>query len=110
MAINELELQENCERYNCEYRHFGDTAVIFTGMDTWKVDAIQVYEDEEVVEKIKVKHLNSLGNSTGKMQFHSQRYAYDLDYIFSNIIIPHEQSDWVYNKAFRIKELLAQTT
>ena len=67
-----------------------------------------VVENGKVIDKIRVEHMNLSGNRSGKMQFHSQRYAYDLDYIFDNIIIPHERGKRVYQKAFRIKKLLAE--
>lgn len=108
MTINELELKEKCKLYECSYRHFGCSAVIFTNMDTWRLEMVNVFENGKVIDKIRVEHMNLSGNRSGKMQFHSQRYAYDLDYIFDNIIIPHERGKRVYQKAFRIKKLLAE--
>lgn len=107
MIIDELKLRKNCEENGCNYRYFGYNAIVTTNMDTWELESVEVIESGNVVDKIKVKHINTIGNKKGKMQFHSQRYAYDLDYIFNNIIIPHEKYKKVYEKSFRIQELLA---
>ena len=90
------------ENYNMEI-----SKLLVTGVDVWLLEDIQTVEDKELIDKILVKHINKVGNRTGKMQFHAQRYAYDLDYVFTNIIAPHETYNKVYSKAFRIKELLA---
>ena len=108
MTINELTLKRNCDKNKCSYKHFGDSAIITTNIDTWRVETVEVFEKGAVIDKIKVEHLNINHNKSKKMQFHTQRYAYDLDYIFDHIIMPHEKNKMVYQKAFRIKELLAE--
>lgn len=104
--LNEQKIKKYCKKYGYGFRYFHNIAIITTGVDEWKLGAITTTENKKVTDKILVEHINKVGNRTGKMQFHSQRYAYDLDYVFTNIITPHETYDRVYSKAFRIKELL----
>lgn len=105
--LDELKLKRYCDEHKYKYNYFGDCAIITTNLDEWRLQTIESYQDGVLTAKIKVDHYNRSGNKKGKMQFHPQRNAYDLDYIFNNIIIPHEGHDRVYQKAFRIKELLA---
>lgn len=107
VELNEKTIRKYCSKYDYTYRLFHNVAMISTNVDEWKLESIQTIENGEIIDKIRVEHINKAGNRTGKMQFHSQRYAYDLDYVFTNIIAPHETYNRVYSKAFRIKELLA---
>lgn len=108
--LNELKIKYYCDRNGFTYRYFYQTAVITTELDTWKLELIDVYDNvnKNYKEIIKVKHQNTLGNKKRKAHFHTQRFAYDLDFIFNNIILPHEDTRRVYQKAFRIKDLLTQ--
>ncbi len=105
--LNETTINAYCKECGYTYRLFGDIAIITTSVDEWKLKSVQFIEDGKPIDKILVEHINKAGNRTGKMQFHSQRYAYDLDYIFTNIITAHESYNRVYEKAFRLKELFA---
>lgn len=108
--INEIKIKKYCDRNGFSYRCFHDAVLITTYLDQWKLEFIDVYDGEikEYREIIKVKHHNTMGNKTRKNHFHTQRLAYDIDFVFQNIIIPHEQGNRVYQKAFKIKELLAE--
>ena len=99
IVLDEIKIKQYCSEYNFHYRYFGNNALIMTGVDEWRIRAIDK-------DKILVEHYNKLGNKSGKMQFHSQRYAKDLDYIFKNIIKPHSSYNSVFQEAFRIKYLL----
>ncbi len=101
--LNEVELKKHCNKYGYKYRYFFDTAVIMTGIDMWKL-----LEKGIKHKRIVVEHYNKTGNKKGKLQFHSQRVAYDLEWIFENIIVPHQSFTNVYNETFKIKDLLAQ--
>ena len=105
--LNEQKIKKYCKKYGYGFRYFHNIAIITTGVDEWGLEAIQTVEDGELIDKILVKHINKVGNRTGKMQFHAQRYAYDLDYVFQNIVAPHETYDRVYSKAFKIRDILA---
>lgn len=107
VTLNEQKIKKYCKKYGYGFRYFHDIAIITTGVDEWRLEAIQTVENKELIDKILVKHINKVGNRTGKMQFHSQRYAYDLDYVFENVISSHEQYERVYQKVFEIKELYA---
>lgn len=107
ITLNEQKIKNYCKRYGYGYRHFHNIAIITTGVDEWQLEAIQTVGNEELIDKILVKHINKVGNRTGKMQFHTQRYAYDLDYVFENIITPHEKYERVYQKVFEIKKMYA---
>ena len=102
--LNEQKIKKYCKKYGYGFRYFHSIAIITTGVDEWRLEAVQTVENGELIDKILVKHINKVGNRSGKMQFHTQRYAYDLDYVFTNIITPHETYNKVYSKAFRIKE------
>lgn len=107
--LNEATIKRYCKGYGYSYRCFGDIALITTGVDEWRLKAVKVVERGEVVDRILVEHINKAGNRKGKMKFHTQRYAYDLDYIFQNIISSHKSShNSITNETFRIKELFAQ--
>lgn len=100
--LDEKLIKRYCELYRYGYRHFEDVVVITTGVDEWRL----TYKEKQ--DKILVEHINKAGNSSGKMQYHAQKYADDIHYIFKNIIKPHETFDNVYNKAFKIKQLLQE--
>lgn len=106
--LDEQKIKMYCKKYGYSYNYFGYNTIIETGMDVWKLEDVEVFnkENKEYNSIIKVKHYNKKGNSKGKMQFHPQRYARDIDYIFNNIIIPHELKRGAYQKAFKIKKLL----
>lgn len=108
---NELKIKYYCIKNGYDYRYFSDVAVIVTKIDSWKLEFVDVYnkDSKQYDELIRVKHMNKAGNKKGKAHFHSQRVAYDIDYVFNSIIAPHEEGDRVYQKAFRIKELLAKS-
>ncbi len=97
--LNELRIKHYCDMYGFSYRLFYDNAIIMTGVDEWRIMMAKN-------ERILVEHYNRSGNKTGKMQFHSQRYAPDVDYVFQTIIKPHETYNNVYQEAFKIKYLL----
>lgn len=105
--LNEQKIKNHCKKYGYGFRYFHNIAIITTGVDEWRLEAIQTVEDGELIDKILVKHINKVGNGSGKMQFHAQRYAYDLDYVFENIITPHEKYERVYQKVFEMKKLYA---
>lgn len=106
--LDEREIKYYCNKYNFSYRYFYNNAVIMTGVDMWRLTEIETRNRNTVEYKIIVEHANKAGNRTGKIQFHSQRIAYDVEWIFENIIIPHQSYNRVYQKAFRLKELLFQ--
>lgn len=97
--LNEQKIKNYCDMYGFSYRIFYNNVIIMTGVDEWRLIAADN-------SKIIVEHYNRAGNKTGKMQFHSQRYAPNLDYVFENIIKPHETYNNVYQEAFKIKYLL----
>lgn len=106
--LNEMKIKEYCDMHGFSYRYFYDTAIIMTNVDMWRLTYYEAIIENEVVHRIMVEHANKAGNKSGKIQFHTQRIAYDIDWIFQNIIVPHETYSNVYNKAFKLKELLAQ--
>lgn len=99
--LNEMEIKRNCEENGYGYKHFYDTAIITTSVDTWRITQMEH-------GRILVEHANKRNNRKGKMQFHPQRYVQDIDWAFSNIIVPHQNYNRTFQKAFRIKELLKQ--
>lgn len=109
--LNELKIKRYCNINNYNYKFFNEVAIITTGTDAWKLESIDIYDNKtkNCKQIIKVKHQNTAGNKTRKSHFHTQRYADNLDFVFKNIIIPHEQGSRVYQKAFKIKELLAHS-
>ena len=102
--INEQEIKDYCKKYGYKFRYFGENAIILTGMDTWRIK--RVYKRDER-RQLMIEHANTMGNRKGKMQFHNQRFAPDIAYVFDVVISRHEAYGGVYTKAFRIKELLA---
>lgn len=102
--LNEMEIKKHCDINGFDYRYFYTTSVITTGTDTWRLTQKEVRAGDLIL----VEHANKAGNKSGKMQFHTQRVAYDIDWIFNNIIVPHETYSNVYDKAFKVKQLLAQ--
>lgn len=106
-TLNELKIKEHCNYNGYSYRYFGENAIITTNVDVWKLSTVRAREGKKIINKILVEHMNKVGNKSGKMRFHTQRYAYDMDYIFKNIIIPHQTYSRVYDKAFRIKKIFA---
>lgn len=110
-VLDELKIKKYCNQYGYNYKHFGDNAIITTGLDTWELKGVKVFKKEtnKYDYIIKVKHQNKISNKSKKMHFHKQRYATDIDYIFNNIIIPHERKKNVYQKVFKIKKLLQNT-
>lgn len=106
--LNELEIREFCKKYGFSYRYFNnDNAIIMTGLDSWRLIETTTQRRNQTIYKIIVEHANKAGNKKGKMQFHTQRVAFDVEWIFENIIVPHQTYNRVYEKAFRLKELLA---
>ena len=99
--LNEMEIKRNCEENKYSYRHFQTTVLIMTGVDTWRITEMEH-------NRLLVEHANKRNNRKGKMQFHPQRIAQDVDWVFSNIIVPHQNYNRTFQKAFRIKELLKQ--
>jgi len=102
-TLDEMEIKKLCKKYNYKYRCFHNTAIIETGIDMWKITLTGVKN-----KKIMVEHMNKNGNKKGKIQFHKQRIAYDLDWVFKNIINPHQTFENVFNETFKIKRLLTQ--
>ncbi|MGJ0846563.1 hypothetical protein ACR77J_07735 [Tissierella praeacuta] len=105
--LNELEIREFCKRYGFGYRYFTDNVIIMTGVDSWRLVETTTQRRNQTIYKIIVEHANKFGNKSGKIQFHTQRVAFDVEWIFDNIIVPHQTYSKVYEKAFNIKELLA---
>lgn len=106
--LNELEIKQNCNINRYNYKYFNEVAIITTGQDIWTLESVDVFDKtiSDYKQIIKVRHLNKAGNKKGKSHFHTQRYAQDIDYIFNNIIVPHEQANRVFQKTFRIKKIL----
>lgn len=102
--LNEMEIKKYCDINKFSYRYFYNTAIITTGVDTWRLTQKEIRTGEIIV----VEHANKMGNKSGKMQFHTQRIAYDVAWIFNNIIVPHETYSNAYNKTFKLKKLLTQ--
>ena len=96
--MDELTIKRYCDMQGYNYRYFGNDVIIITDLDEWELK----YKND----KILVKHYNKANNRAGKMQFHKQRYAYDLDYIFNSIIIPHGNYNKKFQKVFEIKKVL----
>lgn len=105
--LNEIKIKEYCDMYGYEYRCFGCTALIMTGVDTWRLTSMETISRDGVSQCIKVEHANKYRNRSGKFNFHVQRIAYDIDWIFQNIIVPHQTYDRAYNKVFELKELIS---
>lgn len=103
---NELKIKEYCNKLGYGYRYFGDNAIITTSVDTWMLKFQQKIINKQIEEVILVGHQNKSGNSKRKHQFHTQRYARDLDYVFTNIISSHQEYNRAFEKTFRLKELL----
>lgn len=102
-VLDEMEIKRLCKKYNYKYRYFYETAIIETGVDMWRITLTGIK-----YKKIMVEHINKNGNKKRKIQFHKQRVAYDLDWIFKNIISPHQDFLNVFNETFKIKKLLTQ--
>lgn len=102
-TLDETKIKEYCDKLGYGYRYFNNNVIITTKLDTWQLQKIDNIHNNC---KILVKHANTAGNRKGKAKFHVQRKAQDLDYVFNNIIKPHETYNRVYDKTFRIKELL----
>lgn len=99
-TIDEIKIRKYCKKNNFGYRIHNNRVIITTNTDEWKVEV----EDN----KLLVFHKNKAGNYSRKHQYHFQRVAYDWDYVFSNIICPHEDYSNVFNKAFRIDAILKE--
>lgn len=108
--LDEQKIRRYCMENGYNYKYFGDNTIITTGLDVWRLKIVEVFKKElkAYIPIIKVEHQNVVGNKTKKIHFHTQRYAQDVDYVFTNIIIPHEQKGRAYQKAFVIKDLLSQ--
>lgn len=101
-TLDELKIKEYCDEYKFKCKKIHDCFLITTGIEEWLISNARSTENN----KILVKHFSIAGNKKRKMRFHSQRKAPDLDYVFNNIIKPHGTYNRVFDKAFRIKELL----
>lgn len=101
--LDETRIEELCKENNYTCRCFYDTALVTTGIDTWKLKAMQTSRGDDLII---VSHQNKKANKNGKMKFHRQRVSLDVDWIFDNIIIPHGRGNRAFQKAFKIKELL----
>lgn len=104
--LDEMKIKKYCESSGYSYRYFGENVVIMTSLDNWQLIEVENPSNSKNKYKIIVKHANKLRNKTGKMQFHTQRIAYDVDWIFENIIIPHQSYNRVFQKVFKINKLL----
>lgn len=107
--LDEMKIKKYCENSGYSYRYFGENVVIMTSVDNWQLIEVENppnNKNNKNKYKIIVEHANKTGNKTGKMQFHTQRIAYDVDWIFENIIIPHQSYNRAFQKTFKVKKLL----
>lgn len=107
-TLDELTIKRYCNMYGYSYRYFGDNVIITTNLDEWMLRLVEVIEDNKLINKILVEHYNRSGNRTGKMQFHTQRYAYDIEYVFENIINSHESYNMYYDELFKLDDILKE--
>lgn len=104
--LDEMKIKKYCEISGYNYRYFGENVVIMTSVDNWQLIEVENTPNNKDKYKIIVEHANKSRNKTGKMQFHTQRIAYDVDWIFTNIIIPHQSYNRAFQKTFEVKKLL----
>jgi len=100
--LNELKIKRYCDVNKYSYRYFNDTVVVITGLDAWELT--------DMGNRILVRHINKYGNKKGKMQFHPQRIAYDVDWIFKNIITSHKNNNGICQRVLRMKKIIAEIT
>lgn len=93
------EIIANCNKYGYKYRVFYDCAVITTSMDEWTLS-------ESKNKKIIIEHINKAGNKKRKCNYHMHRYAPNIDYAFDIVISRHSDYSNVFNKSFKIGEIL----
>lgn len=93
-------IQKYCQKYNYGYRIFDNDAIVTTNVDEWRISFIE--------DTILVQHLNKAGNRTRKCNYHTQRYAPDIEYVFDVVIRRHENYDSSYSEAFKIKNILEE--
>ena len=101
MNIDKQKIEYYCDKHNYGYKIFENDVIITTSMDEWRI----TIDDSD---SLLVQHLNKAGNRTAKCNYHIQRYAPDWEYVFEIIISRHENYDTVYNKAFRIENILKE--
>ena len=104
-SLNELKIREYCKLLNYNYKIYqgNSIAIIETGSDSWKLTAKQRFNKGKQIDSIEIKHYNRGGNKSGKMQFHFQCYAKDLDYVFTNIISTHKAQSCMVDNLITLK-------
>lgn len=98
MKKDEKIIKKYCKKYNYGCKIFDDNVIISTNLDDWKVTRGK--------DKLLVFHSNKAGNRNGKHQYHFQRVCPDWTYVFDVVISRHENYSGVYDKAFKIKDIL----
>mgnify|MGYP000265046662 CR=1 FL=1 len=103
-TLDEKTIKSYCDRYNYKYNIFHNSkeVVIDTFYDIWRISLTENNGNNPLYI---VRHFNKAGNKTSKMHFHKQFYAWDLHYIFQNII-RHKTKKPIYNNVFRFKNTL----
>ena len=106
-SLSELKLREYCKVLKYNYRSYQNNriAIIETGSDSWKLTTKQRFKNGELVDSIEIKHYNRGGNKSGKMQYHFQCYARDLDYVFTNIISTHKAQGCMVDNLVTLKDV-----
>lgn len=95
------ELDKICTEKNYSYRIHNNNAIIDTPMDMWQIVEMENAHKNKKYKPFLVRHLSK---NTNKIKTHPQRYAEDLEYIFNNIIEPHEGYGGVYAKMFSLSK------
>ena len=108
--LDEIKIKKYCNIYGYDYKHFPEVVVVTTGIDTWKLELVDVFNREikEYNQIIRVNHLNKAANKSKKIHFHKQRYAYDVDYVFNNIISTHDHNSSTIKRVDTINRLVAE--
>lgn len=105
--LDEYKIKDYCTQYNYKYKmHQGNRiAIIETCTDSWKITANETINRCGTGTDIEVGHYNKSGNKKGKMQFHTQKHARDIDYVFNSIISTHISGKNTLDCIFDIKSI-----
>lgn len=106
-TLNEFKIREYCRMLKYNYKIYQNNiiSIIETGSDSWKLTTKPKYKNGILVNRIEVKHYNTGGNKSGKMQYHFQCYAKDIDYIFTNIISTHRAQGCMIDNLIMLKDV-----